>query len=191
MINKTVLVLLIISGVSFLLLDRALFFYGKSQLNYHLLPNGIYPEHHRDFGSEFTLFDQDGFSLIAKGYPIIDSHDKTVAEFVRYGFNKETLIAIVKDQYNHTYAIKINRPQSKVPSAPLPRLSLTVDKLNENQSLREDEAYQWYDLDKQKKVSSLMVWHSWSALVFIISIIVLIVRLNQRFLREYLAKFQL
>ena len=86
-------VLVIFSSV----LDRELYYYGRSLLSYNSLPLNLIPEYNEDFEGGIILRDEHGFAAIGRGVRHRDS-DFTIARFLKYGFNQEEIIAQVLDE---------------------------------------------------------------------------------------------
>lgn len=115
-IFKILLAIILIMGVVYFVLDRQLFYYGKSDFNFYgLLPLKINPEYRYDFEGGFVIWDEHGMSLVGKGVKYWNS-DIEVDKIIGYGFTDEKLIVQVADTAGNKYYIEFSsnkNPQSK------------------------------------------------------------------------------
>ena len=98
--------LVILSGI----LDKELYYYGRSFLNYNLLPLNLISEYNEDFEVRVILRDEHGFAAIGRGVRHRDS-DFTIARFLRYGFNEETIVAQILDEDGKLRLISLSKAE--------------------------------------------------------------------------------
>lgn len=106
------LVLVLILGIVYFLLDKELYLYGKNNLNvYGILPLNIKPVFRYEFEGGFALEDNHGFYIVSKGkHQYVHSEIKlNIKEFTNYYFDKEKLIAQIVNEDNNTYYIEFLR----------------------------------------------------------------------------------
>ena len=102
------LVLAVMLSALYLYLDKKLFYYGKSDFTYHnLLPMDIQPRFRYDFEGGFALEEKDGFGLIFQGESQYIGSDRKldIVDILKYGFNNDSLVALVEDQSDKKYYI--------------------------------------------------------------------------------------
>ena len=105
---KILLVITIISGIAYFILDGLLFYYGRNDFNfYRLLPLDIIPDDKPDFENGFALKDKNGFTIAAKGN-IYRFKDKEVhINLVQsYCYNAEKVVAKIIDKNNEDYYVE-------------------------------------------------------------------------------------
>ncbi|MFO7575032.1 MAG: hypothetical protein R6W67_07725 [Bacteroidales bacterium] len=104
------LVLTLVLGVVYFILDRQLFYYGRNDFNlYHLLPLNVVPEQRPDFEGGFGLKDDYGFTIAAKGNTYkFNGKDILINEVVNYYFNTDRVIAQVVDVNNESYYVELS-----------------------------------------------------------------------------------
>lgn len=108
---KVLLILLIALSCCYLYLDRELFYYGKSNFTfYNGLPMGIKPKLTHDFEYGFILNDEHGFVIVSENnsrHSYLSSPNKTIQidEVLKYGFDNERLIVLIKDINGHKYYV--------------------------------------------------------------------------------------
>jgi hypothetical protein len=140
---KTLLTLLLISGLTLLYIDRKLFFYGRNYFNFYKpLPFNTYTDYKEIFNGGFALRDEHGFSIIHE--------DKDT--LLRYGYDHNEIITQFKDSTKESYHIKIIGNQN-------PR-QLKLDK----NAIIDTENYKWINLQDKKSISNLK--HARSLLLF-------------------------
>lgn len=108
---KIIFGVLVVIGVCFFVLDRHLYYFGKSDFGFYaLLPLNIKPEYKPDFEGGFALYDAYGFSIAGRGVKFRGSQAE-VREVVRYGFNDETVIVLVEDITGKRYFAEFTKSE--------------------------------------------------------------------------------
>lgn len=106
--TRILLVLTLISGITYFALDRQLFYYGKNDFGfYQLLPLDIIPEDRPNFENGFALKDEFGFTIAAKGNTYKYHNKEIVIESIHsYCYNYDKVVAIIADKNNEVYFIE-------------------------------------------------------------------------------------
>jgi hypothetical protein len=108
---KLFLVAILAAGICYFYFDKELFYYGRSHFDfYNLLPMSIKPEFTNDFEKGFVLMDEYGFFIVSENnskYTYRSSPDKNIdiSKVIKYGFNNERLVALIKDINGDKYYI--------------------------------------------------------------------------------------
>jgi hypothetical protein len=166
---KLFILIILILVTTYFILDRKLYYYGKSDLNmYDLLPMKIKPEFRTGLDEGFTLFNEYGFSLVGKGDKYINS-DITVNKVVRYGFDQNELIAFVEDENSNRYYIdclKENDKQSKR------EIVITVYNTSNQLNLKK---FSWIEIrNNEKLINSLELFRNYVLFISILLSIILL-----------------
>tara|TARA_R110002072_G_scaffold26657_1_gene87877 strand:- start:35 stop:574 length:540 start_codon:yes stop_codon:yes gene_type:complete len=115
--KSIILFLILLTGSTYFVLDRHLFFYGKSTFSfYELLPENIKPENQPEFGRGFVLRDEHGMSLAGNEVKYGDAHSK-IEEVIKYGFNSDLLIAEIRNDKDEIYFREFGKNQNPASKA--------------------------------------------------------------------------
>ncbi|MBZ5857190.1 hypothetical protein [Flavihumibacter profundi] len=103
--------LIAIALVTAIAIDSKLYYYGKNAWNIHeKLPLKITPNYlgYGKGNSGFALMDEDEMTLIARGNKYWSSGIE-VNEIIKYGFNKQKLVALVNDSLGNFFYIECSK----------------------------------------------------------------------------------
>lgn len=166
--NRIILISLFILGISYFILDKQLFYYGKSDLNiYSSLPFKIKPEYRYSFEGGFVLWDNYDFAIFGQGV-VFDSI--TIKEVLNYGFNKNSLVAFVKDKNNRLHILKYSSNNDK--SSPQDFVVKATTKME-----LKNYDYRWIEIaDKENYIEKLSLIRNYLLIVVSITFLILIYR---------------
>ena len=174
---KIGITLILLLGITYIVLDRDLYFYGKNDLGlYKRLPFNIEPEDRYTYEGGFLLRDGDDFSLVSKGdVQYVHSDIKlTITDILKYGFNENELVAYIQDINGAKFFIKIIKNDGK-----LIKQDLIVNILDETK-FTGFEKYKWIILKGNKLVILIELVRNIIRITIIGLLIALIVLLSTR-----------
>ncbi len=177
--KKTLIIFLsiiVISLINYFILDRQLYYYGKSNFNfYQSLPLKIKPQYWGyDMGNlGFVLLDENEMTLISSGSKYWASNIE-VKKIIKYGYTDEKLLAIVVDSTYRKYFIKCIKNidvQSKQ--------DITINVLDDKTPINYEE-YKWVEINESyfRKIELI---RNYLVITFIISFLIsiyLVIRLR-------------
>ncbi len=135
--------LVLILSALYLYFDKILFYYGKNDFTYHnVLPMDMIPRFRYDFEGGFSLDEKDGFGLIFHGECRYAGSERKldITDILKYGFNNDSLIALVEDRTNKKYYIVCTPTGS-----PYARRDKNVYVMNEERFVPDDHLV-WIDM---------------------------------------------
>ncbi|MEO6850108.1 MAG: hypothetical protein ABI166_05740 [Mucilaginibacter sp.] len=176
-IAKIVSALSIVFVITYCLLDRNLFYYGKSDFKYYnLLPLKIIPDYTAKWEYGFTLRDQYGFTVAAKGNTYsFNNKTVSISEVLKYGFSNNQLVAIVSDSSRVIYCLKF---------APTPKGRTDFDGVMYSGSKINDfKLDRWVDID-DNYIGNLSSYRNRAMLISLILIITLLYILIKQIVKK-------
>jgi hypothetical protein len=157
-ITKILFALLIVLVTTYYLLDRKLFYYGKSDFtSYNLLPLKIVPDYTAEWEYGFILRDEYGFSIAAKvnSYPF-NGKMVYINKVIKYGFSKNQLVAVVSDSSRVIYCLMF---------APTPKGRTEFDGvLYSGNKINDFKLDRWIEID-DTYIGNLSFYRNW-AMIF-------------------------
>jgi len=157
-ITKILFALLIVLVTTYYLLDRNLFYYGKSDFtSYNLLPLKIVPDYTAEWEYGFILRDEYGFSIAAKvnSYPF-NGKMVYINKVIKYGFSKNQLVAVVSDSSRVIYCLMF---------APTPKGRTEFDGvLYSGNKINDFKLDRWIEID-DTYIGNLSFYRNW-AMIF-------------------------
>lgn len=143
------LLLMILIGFLFFSVDKKLFYYGKNDLSiYKSLPMDMKPRYRYDFEGGFALEDKYNFGLISQGKcQYANSNSNVVLDIksiLKYGFNQDSLIALVEDQDKTQYYVLCT--PNHLPSI---KQDIIVDVLKQDSFTNQYTGFIWIDLSQK------------------------------------------
>ena len=107
-IIRILLLLTLVFGITYFILDRQLFYYGRNDINfYNLLPLNIVPEESPDFENGFALKDEFGFTIAAKGNTYkYNEKEIRINKVLSYYYNSDKVFAKITDDNNEEFYIE-------------------------------------------------------------------------------------
>lgn len=164
---KILLLITLIFGVAYFMLDRQLYFYGKNDFNfYNLLPLNIVPEDRPDFEGGFVLWDKYGISLVGKGVKYWNS-DIKVGEIVKYSFNNQKLVAHIEDTTGNSYYIELSPNDNQ-----LIKRDINVKVWNSDEVLKSEDFKRINIKGNEKKIKKIVLPRNYLMIAFIIMFII-------------------
>ena len=166
---KILLLITLIFGVAYFMLDRQLYFYGKNDFNfYNLLPLNIVPEDRPDFENGFAIKDEYGFTIAAKGntYKFKDT-SIIINEVLSYYFNNEKVIARIIDSNDKKYYIEFTSNREKKKNQDIIANVWTDDKI-----INSSEFKCINIKDNEKKIKKIVSPRNYLMIAFIIMFII-------------------
>lgn len=116
-------VIIVLLGVTYFIADKQLSYYGKNDLKiYRSLPLQIRPEFRNDFEGGFVLRNREGFAIAGKGVSVGEIGDTAfqydiIDKVLKYGFNTENVVVLVKDTSGHKYYVEYLRDNTMASKA--------------------------------------------------------------------------
>ena len=134
--------LIVITAIVVFIIDSKLYYHGKNDFGLHKeLPFKIVPQY---WGYDMGMLDfvlvQSGETVVAKGMTYWDNPNIKVNEILKYGFNKEKLIALVNDSLSKEYYIVC---QKQTDAHSKQELKITVVP---KQNFISDEQFKWIEI---------------------------------------------
>ena len=171
---RILLVLIVITGITYYQLDRQLFYFGKSNLQiYNTLPINIKPDYRASFEGGFALRDDYGFTIAAKGntYPV-NGKAILIDKVLKYEFNNSTLIAIVADIKRNKYYVQFH--QDKKDKSIIKANMATIDKFHSV------KLGKWVDIDgNDNYIWRIVIVRNYLLYIVIILIVILIYKISR------------
>jgi hypothetical protein len=166
-------VIVLIIGTAYFVIDSKLYYYGKSKYNIfnNSLPLGMNPDY---WGADvsfpiagLTIRDKYGLVLIGKdSYYLFDGDTIKVSRIIKYGISENKLMAFIEDDNKLNYFIECQKNTS-----PPTKKELIINVLNRNIEFEDD--YKWIEFEDDKsKISRLVMIRAYTMLVAIVLIIV-------------------
>jgi len=172
----TLIFLIIFSGITYVITDHYLFYYGKNKLNiYNEIITSIKPEHwdmsHSHNNEGFVLL-ENGMTCLARGNVYRGYSKIKVDSVVSYGFNDSVLVGLFISKDKDSYFVIMHKSSYKVKL-----LSYTEYTINDIIKL--------YNLKKwiynvNNPPALLFRIRGWSFLVIFISLILFFINLKKK-----------
>lgn len=158
----------LILGLTFMLLDGQLFYYGKNYIEfYNYLPFNIRPIDRPKFEGGFKLEDEYGFSLVSNGecqYGL-SSEKITVKEVIKYGYKTDELVALIEDINGRKYFIECIKNKDTL------LMQEIIFNILDEDSFKDYRTYKWIEIEKDNTV--LVLFRNLSISIFIFLFITL------------------
>lgn len=158
------------------MLDRHLFYYGRSDFNlYSPLPLKINPEYRLDNEGHFVLRDEFGFSIAGKGNTYKLHNSKiTIEHVLKYGFNDEKLIAVVEDRLKRKYYVEFSTDHDNLMDN---EINVRVNSIHQK---LEGNLYKWIEVKgNERYIERLETFRNYimfTTILAITAVLVLVVR---------------
>ncbi len=168
---KILAILIVVVGIIYYQLDKQLFYYGRHDLHiYHLLPFNVQPDYYPPFEGGFALRNQDGLSIASQSdaYPV-NNKMISIYKVLKYGFNKQDLVAIVVDSKKTKYYLKFYWDPN------ISTVNATMDIYNRpiNSNL-----YKWIDIDDNEDyIRKIFLFRNYSMFIVIIFLLIFLYKL--------------
>ena len=163
---------ILIFAVIYFVLDRQMFYYGRSDFDiYSLLPLKVRPEYRPEFEGGFLLWDEYGFSLVGNGVKFRNSNIE-VDDVVKYGFSDERLLVQIKDTKKNKYLVEFKKSKDTQSEH---RLRVSI--VNSNDDFISDN-YKWIKIqDDEKYIKRMELFRNYTVFVIIALFLILIVKI--------------
>jgi hypothetical protein len=169
---KILLVIFLMLGTTYVVLDKQLFYYGKNNLHiYNSLPLQFKPVYRNDFEGGFAIEDNYGFYLISRGrHKYIGTEAEIdIGEIIKYGIDDQRLVAHVVDNAGINYYITFIKNKN-----PLATQDILIYVLTEKEN-PELNNYRWIEIqNNEKRMRNIELCRNYTSIGLILSIVLII-----------------